>query len=79
MRCTFFSQTHFLTNHGTSRSCLPGLEIFGYAHSRQDPDDGHHNHQLNQGEPLLLALAIAKAFEKDQLGARTHEPESNLL
>lgn len=56
----FFSKAHFLANHRASGSSLASLKIFRNGYSSQNTNDGHHDHQFNQGETFCCSLTLPK-------------------
>lgn len=72
----FFGQAGFFADHCTSRSSIASLQIFGDGYCSQDPNNGHHDHQFDQGEGVLLLPPTAEAFKKNQLGTGLHGSEN---
>lgn len=59
-RGAFFCDTHFLANHGASCSSSASFKVSRNGHSSQDTHDGHHDHELNQGETLGCPLSLTQ-------------------
>jgi hypothetical protein len=52
------------SRHRFGESCLLGVVVIRWQrHRRQDADDGHHDHQLDEGEALLNALFHASLLK----------------
>lgn len=50
--------------HPRANGCrAAGLQVIGERHRAQDPEDGHHDHQLHEGEARAAGLTAATIRE----------------
>lgn len=54
----FFSKAHFLPNQRASGGSLASFKILRNGYSSQNTNDGHHDHQFNQGETFCCSLSL---------------------
>jgi len=70
---TFLGYANQLANLCLGIGPITGTQELGQGHGRQQTDNGHHNHQLHEGETLLnQALALSQLLEELELGCGVH-------
>ncbi len=69
---TFLGKAYFFSYDGPSSRGFAGFKVFRDRHSSEDAHDGHHDHQFDQGEGILLLPSATEAIEKGKLGTGLH-------
>ena len=68
----FLAQAHDLTHRSAGGASRAGAEVLGKGHADQQAEDGHHDHQFDQGEALGQTFALTQFAKQLELELGAH-------